>query len=188
MHVYHYAGYEKSALRRLAQLHCTREDEIDELLRGEVLVDLFAVVRQSLAISEERYGLKNLERFYQLARETEVKQGAESIIVFERWLLQRDQTILDDIERYNRDDCRSTYLLREWLLARREEAIATFGVDLPLRVVKSPDAPCHAEFEPSCAKCVRHRQEIGAKRNAAATSSRRCWPASCRRRATRSTA
>jgi predicted RecB family nuclease len=160
MHVYHYAGYEKSALRRLAQLHRTREDEIDELLRGEVLVDLFAVVRQSLAISEERYGLKNLERFYQLARETEVKQGAESIIVFERWLLQRDQKILDDIERYNRDDCRSTYLLREWLLARREEAIAMFGVDLPLRGVKSPDAPCHAEFEPSCAKCVRHRQEM----------------------------
>lgn len=159
MHVYHYAGYEKSALRRLAQLHCTREDEIDELLRGEVLVDLFAVVRQALVISEERYGLKNLERFYQLARETEVKKGAESIIVFERWLLERDQQILEDIEHYNRDDCRSTYLLREWLLARREEAIAAFGVDLPLRAVKSPDAPCHAEFEPSCGKCVKHRQE-----------------------------
>jgi predicted RecB family nuclease len=159
MHVYHYAGYEKSALRRLAQLHCTRENEVDDLLRGEVLVDLFAVVRQALVISEERYGLKNLERFYQLARATEVKKGAESIIVFERWLLEGDPKILDDIERYNRDDCRSTYLLREWLLARRLEAIATFGVDLPLRALKSPDAPCHAEFEASCAKCVKRRQE-----------------------------
>ncbi|MBV8343486.1 MAG: TM0106 family RecB-like putative nuclease, partial [Candidatus Eremiobacteraeota bacterium] len=75
MHVYHYANYEKSALRRLAQAHCTREDEVDDLLRGEVLVDLFAVVRQALAISEDGYGLKKLERFYQLVRETEVKKG-----------------------------------------------------------------------------------------------------------------
>ena len=98
----------KRALRRLAQQHCTREDEVDDLLRGEVLVDLFAVVRQALAISEERYGLKNLERFYELARETDVKKGDESIVMFERGGSSGDQEILDDIERYNRDDCRST--------------------------------------------------------------------------------
>ena len=31
MHVYHYAPYEKVALRKLAQLHCTREDALDDL-------------------------------------------------------------------------------------------------------------------------------------------------------------
>ncbi len=141
MHVYHYANYEKSALRRLAQEHTTREDEIDDLLRGEVLVDLFAVVRQALAISEDGYGLKKLERFYQLARETEVKKGDESIVMFERWMTDHDQRILDDIEAYNRDDCRSTLLLRDWLLDRREEAVAKFGVELPLRAVKVPGEP-----------------------------------------------
>ena len=39
------------------------------------MIDLFAVVRQALVISEERYGLKNLERFYDLIRETEVKKA-----------------------------------------------------------------------------------------------------------------
>jgi predicted RecB family nuclease len=133
LHVYHYASYEKDALRRLAQQHCTREDRVDDLLRDEVLVDLFAVVRQTLAISEERYGLKNVERFYELARETAVKKGDESIVMFERWLLNPEQQILNEIERYNRDDCRSTFLLREWLLARRREAIEAFGIELPLR-------------------------------------------------------
>jgi predicted RecB family nuclease len=158
MHVYHFASYEKVALRRLAQQHCTREDEVDELLRGEVLVDLFAVVRQAIAISEERYGLKNLERFYDLTRETEVKKGAESVVMFERWLLEGDRRILDDIERYNRDDCRSTYLLREWLIERRAEAIETFGTDLPLRAVKSPEEPCHAEFAQGCTTCAKRRE------------------------------
>ncbi len=159
MHVYHYANYEKSALRRLAQEHTTREDEVDDLLRGEVLVDLFAVVRQALAISEDGYGLKKLERFYKLARETEVKKGDESIVMFERWMTEHDQRILDDIEAYNRDDCRSTQLLRDWLLDRREEAVAQFGIELPLREPKRPDEPCHAEFEPTCNKCVKRRDD-----------------------------
>ncbi len=159
MHVYHYASYEKDALRRLAQQHCTREEEIDELLRAEVLVDLFAVVRQAIAISEERYGLKNVERFYDLERKTDVKQGAESIVMFERWLTERDRRILDDIERYNRDDCRSTFLLREWLLERRAEAIATFGREFPLRAVKSADEPCHDGFVDGCANCAKRRDE-----------------------------
>ncbi|MBV9232966.1 MAG: TM0106 family RecB-like putative nuclease [Candidatus Eremiobacteraeota bacterium] len=159
LHVYHYANYEKTALRRLAQEHCTREDEVDDLLRGEVLVDLFAVVRQALAISEDGYGLKKLERFYEFKRDTDVKKGDESIVMFERWLLERDAAILRDIEAYNRDDCRSTQILRDWLLQRRDQAIAQFGIDFPLRPVKQPNEPCHAEFEPSCKKCVDRRND-----------------------------
>ncbi len=159
LHVFHYAAYEKEALRRLAQRHCTRENEVDDLLRGEVLVDLFAVVRQTLAISEERYGLKNLECFYDLTRETEVKKGDQSIVMFERWLVERDQRILDDIERYNSDDCRSTFLLREWLLARRVEAEREFDRALPLRPVKLPEARCHPEFMEGCADCEKRRKD-----------------------------
>ena len=159
LHVYHYANYEKSALRRLAQIHCTREAEIDLLLRGEVLVDLFAVVRQALAISEDGYGLKKVERLYKLERETDVRKGDESIVMFELWLLGRDQRILDDIENYNRDDCRSTHRLREWLLDRRLEAIDKYGVDLPLRPVKAPDKPCHAEFTAACKQCVKRQKD-----------------------------
>ena len=48
MHVYHYAAYEPSTLTRLMGAHATREDEVDDLLRREVLVDLYPVVRQGL--------------------------------------------------------------------------------------------------------------------------------------------
>ncbi len=147
LHVYHYANYEKSALRRLAQECRTREAEIDTLLREEVLVDLFAVVRRALAISEDGYGLKKLERFYQLARETEVKKGDESIVMFERWMLTGDPSILEDIEAYNRDDCRSTHLLRTWLLARRAEAESTLGTHFPYRPIPETKPRDEAEIE-----------------------------------------
>ena len=51
MHVYHYAAYEKAALRRLMSRYATREDEIDRILRAGILVDLYQVVRQGLRAS-----------------------------------------------------------------------------------------------------------------------------------------
>ena len=142
MHVYHYANYEKAALRRLAQAHGTREAEVDDLLRGEVLVDLYAVVRQAIAISEDSYSIKRLEKFYDLKRSTDVKKGDDSIVMFERWLTGGDDAILRDIEAYNRDDCYSTFLLREWLLQRRSEAAAEHGVEYPFCETKvDKDAP-----------------------------------------------
>ena len=49
MHVYHYAAYEKTALLRLAGRHGVGEEDVDELLRDGVLVDLYPVVRGSAA-------------------------------------------------------------------------------------------------------------------------------------------
>ncbi len=163
MHVYHYAQYEKTALRRLAQTYGTREAEVDDLLRGEVLVDLYAVVRQSLVISESGYGIKKLERFYGLERGTDVRKGDDSIVMFETWLAESDEAkkraILDDIRDYNEDDCRSTLQLRGWLLERRQEAIVKFGADIPFKALKVPEAPCHPEPIEGCKKCADRERE-----------------------------
>jgi predicted RecB family nuclease len=51
MHVYHYASYEITALRRLMGKYGTREEELDDLLRREVFIDLFKVVRGGLRVS-----------------------------------------------------------------------------------------------------------------------------------------
>src|SRR4029453_15978655 len=82
MHVFHYAPYEVSALRRLAGRYATREAEVDRLLRGDVLVDLYRVVRQSVRVSQEGYGLKKLEPLYLAARDGAISDGGSSIVVY----------------------------------------------------------------------------------------------------------
>jgi predicted RecB family nuclease len=62
-HLYHYAPYEKTALRRLASMHATLETAVDELLRTNRMVDLYRVVRESVRVGEPGYSIKNLERF-----------------------------------------------------------------------------------------------------------------------------
>jgi uncharacterized protein len=118
-HVYHYANYEESALKRLASLHATREVEVDDLLREGALVDLYKVVREGLRTSEASLSIKAIERFYRPGREGEVKDAGASIVAYERWRDTREQRLLDDIEAYNRDDVESTRQLRDWLLTLR---------------------------------------------------------------------
>ena len=124
MHVYHYAPYEPNALGRLMGRYGTREDELDDLLRGGVFVDLYRVVRQGLVIGSPSYSLKKLEPLYMDARSGEITDAGSSIVEYERWLQTGDQQILDDIEAYNRDDVESTWRLRDWLEERRKEVVA----------------------------------------------------------------
>jgi hypothetical protein len=127
LHVYHYAQYEITALRRLMGRYGTREAELDDLLRRGVFVDLYRVVRNAIRASRPGYGLKELEAFLPFRREAEIQDGGASIIVFEQWMQTHDQALLDQIDAYNHEDCIATLLLRDWLLERRTEALAEFG-------------------------------------------------------------
>jgi predicted RecB family nuclease len=148
MHVYHYAPYEPSALGKLMGCYGTREDELDDLLRGGVFVDLYRVVRQGLVIGSTSYSLKKLEPLYMEARTAEIVDAGSSIVEYERWLQTNDQQILNDIEAYNCDDVESTWRLRDWLEERRQELIASGQVvDRPSLRATEGDEEEPAEFE-----------------------------------------
>jgi predicted RecB family nuclease len=151
-HVYHYAAYEVSALKRLMGRYGSREREVDDFLRQGVFIDLYPVVRQGLVISQPSYSIKKVEAFYGVERETQVKGGDESIVMFESWLDRADDAILEDIRAYNEDDCRSTYRLREWLRVLRDEFNASLPETVPWRAdpeVKAAEDPGQTELEKS---------------------------------------
>jgi len=135
MHIYHFAPYEPSALRRLATRYATREYELDQLLRGKRFVDLFAVVRQGIRASVESYSIKELERFYGYEREGGLREASKSLRSIER-LIELDLTnqLTEEhrgiVERYNKDDCLSTAALRGWLETLRSE-LESKGQELP---------------------------------------------------------
>ena len=123
MHVYHYAPYERTALSRLMGEHGTREEEIDDLLRGEVLVDLFRVTKQALRASVPSYSIKEVEKLFGFERHAVVGGGGDSVNAFETWLETGDGTLLEGIRDYNEEDCLSLYELHRWLLGRRPAAM-----------------------------------------------------------------
>jgi uncharacterized protein len=123
MHVYHYGAMEVATLKRLAGRHGTREKELDELLRRDTFADLSVIVRQAMRISHSSYGLKKVETFY-FNREAEgVADAGGAILAYERWLETNDPAMLDEIEKYNREDCISIVAMRRWLIDIRPDDV-----------------------------------------------------------------
>lgn len=149
MHIYHYAAYEKSALLRLAVRHRVGEKLVDDLLRAGVLVDLYAVVRSSLRVSQPSYSIKKLEPLYmgaELRDADGVTNAADSIVQYQLYCMAREAghedeaaVLLKDIADYNQYDCDSTLQLLRWL---RERAVEN-GIEpaVTLTLTGMPAAP-----------------------------------------------
>lgn len=129
LHIYHYGAYEPGALKRLMGRYATREDELDRILRGLLMVDLLSVVRHAIRAGVESYSIKRLEPLYEFERRTDLPDANLALTRLQTALELGD---LDDIsaeERdtvasYNRDDCVSTRLLHFWLEQLRGRAVA----------------------------------------------------------------
>lgn len=130
MHIYHYGHYETSALKRLMGRYGVKENELDHLLRQEVFVDLYQVIKNSVLVGEPRYSIKNIEHLYRTQRETNVASGGDSVVVYDAWreahaMGEEDDSwqtsqALKHIRDYNKDDCDSTKELADWLWAFQE--------------------------------------------------------------------
>lgn len=150
LHVFHFAPYETTAVGRLMGRYGTREHEVDELLRAGVFVDLHRVVRQGVQVGTPSYSLKQLEALYLDGRRIgAIVDAGSSIVEYERWLQNADPAILQAIEDYNRTDCNSTRLLREWLEARRDEYAERFGTHPPRPAARDGRPPEGVEEESS---------------------------------------
>src|SRR5262249_59709615 len=127
---------ERVALQRLIGEHGTREDELDDLLRGEVFVDLYRVTRQALRLALGSYSIKKVEEFYAFERTEDVGGGGGATVMFQEWIEAGDPTILESIRAYNEEDCRSLYGLHRLLLGPPPDDMA------------SPSAPERAQPPP----------------------------------------
>lgn len=131
MHIYHYANYEIAACRKLMGRYGVCEHQVDQLLRNEVFVDLYKIVKGGLLLGEPRYSIKNVEHLYRGKRETEVGTGGDSVVVYERWRERHQRgeeggswqtsAILKSIRDYNIDDCDSTQELVDWLRLQQKQ-------------------------------------------------------------------
>lgn len=143
LHVYHFGQREVDALRKLSCRHSSSEEMVDRLLREHVLVDLHAIVRQSLRASVESYSLKRLEPLYGLTRATDPRRAALAMQRYGFWLetgealgeLEQERATL---ARYNEDDCRSAWQLRDWLEQRRKD-LEGMGRSVPRPVLAAAE-------------------------------------------------
>jgi len=160
-HIYHYAPYEKRAIRELAAAYSAefpKGDIVnDNLLRKEKYVDLFNIVKQCIRTSEKDMSLKSIEKFYNFERKADIVKADDSVIKYDNWIATKDEKNKKDIINYNEEDCISTYYLREFLVKNKPENINWFLKPEP---IKKEDQEIHKYRRKTPNKLSREEVEL----------------------------
>ncbi len=123
MRIYHFAPYERVRIRAMAARYKMDLGMVEKLME-HYFVDLYPVVRKGFAIGTPSYGLKALESLY-MDPETRsgITGGDESVVAFRDYCIAIENSDHNAAEKiraailaYNRIDCISTNLLRDWIL------------------------------------------------------------------------
>ncbi len=110
--VYHFCPYEAQTVRRLAERYGSIID-IDELLGR--FVDIHKRIVDAVTLPIESYALKHIARRIGFEWRDSSANGAQSICWYDNWLESKDEQYLNDILKYNEDDCRATFWVKRWL-------------------------------------------------------------------------
>ncbi|HEY9642096.1 MAG TPA: TM0106 family RecB-like putative nuclease [Coleofasciculaceae cyanobacterium] len=112
--IFHFCPYEVQTVKRLGELYGTPRHQVEPLLSR--FVDLHERVTRVAIMPVESYALKPIARWLGFNWRDAEANGAQSICWYDQWLVTGDRVHLDAILRYNEDDCRATYRIKEWLV------------------------------------------------------------------------
>lgn len=112
--IFHFSEYEVETIKRLGQLYQTPKQKVQVLLSR--FVDLHQEVVSSVTLPVESYSLKSIANWLGFQWRERGASGEQSVCWYDRWLKTGDRSSLEAILRYNEDDCRATYHLKEWLV------------------------------------------------------------------------
>jgi hypothetical protein len=114
------------------------------MLRADLFVDLYAIVRHAIRASVESYSIKKLEPLYAFERTVDLPDAATLLAKVQASLELGDFDNIGVEERtavtgYNRDDCLSAWRLRDWLEKVRSGLLAA-GVTIDRPPPRSGEA------------------------------------------------
>jgi uncharacterized protein len=111
--IFHFCPYEVQTVKRLGEYYQTPIEQITPLLSR--FVDLHERVTRIAVLPVESYALKPIAKWLGFNWRDPEANGAQSIYWFAQWMETRDSRYLEAILRYNEDDCRATYRVKDWL-------------------------------------------------------------------------
>ena len=110
--IYHYGWYEIDVFRTMTEKYGAPDGFLSDV--EERSIDLLIRLRESVIFPLSFYSLKDIAQYLGFRWRHDDASGLNSILWYEEWLRTGNREALDDIIRYNEDDVRATWHVREW--------------------------------------------------------------------------
>lgn len=111
--IYHFSDYELETVTRLAHTYGLTGGSLGELRSR--FIDLHTLVTNTVILPVEGYSLKQVAKWIGFSWRDPNTTGADCVCLYDRWLLTGDYSLLEQVRRYNEDDCLATHRLKDWL-------------------------------------------------------------------------
>lgn len=111
--IYHFSDYEVETVTRLAHLYGITGGTLGALRSR--FIDLHTLVTGTVTLPVEGYSLKQVAKWLGFSWRNAEITGADCVCLYDQWLARGDRTLLDQVIRYNEDDCLATHCLKDWL-------------------------------------------------------------------------
>ena len=147
--IYAYSHAEKTNLRHLSEKYGEKEF-IDFLVKAKVIIDLRNVLINTMYLGLRGYGLKEIEKYMthrtgfrrniplDIAVKSRInieialaKKESIDALTYQDQQTQQDVSVMDQVEGYNEDDCRSLIVLRDILNEDFDSLSQTLGLSRP---------------------------------------------------------
>lgn len=112
--IFHYSEYEVETIKRLANLYNTPQKQLENLLNR--CIDIHKQVINTVILPVESYSLKSLANWLGFEWRDAGVSGDQCVCWYDQWLATGDRTLIEAILRYNEDDCKATFHLKNWLV------------------------------------------------------------------------
>ncbi len=111
--VIHYGNYERTVIQQLDRRYGPNPQAARLLER---LVNLQTVLEQTVVLPLSSYSLKQVAPLIGYAWREDPLGGEDSMLAYLAWLEDGNRSHLENILRYNEDDCRATAYIYDWLM------------------------------------------------------------------------
>lgn len=119
--IYYYSAYERTTYRQLQRRYpdVIGEADLEALFARPNMIDLYSdFILKETDWPLGSYGIKAIAQYLKFKWRDKTPSGALSIKWYNDYLTNRDEALLNRVLMYNEDDCKATYVVKDYLKAR----------------------------------------------------------------------
>jgi len=109
--LYTYSHHEKSMLKKLFIKHKGNEETYNKIQQN--IIDLFKVVKETTVLPIYSYTIKDVAKFLGFRWTSQNASGSQSIVWYDQWLEKKNKKYLDEVLKYNEEDCKAMLIIKE---------------------------------------------------------------------------